>query len=237
MTERRKKQLAIAGIVIFLLFSLAVCWFVGRPLLRFVSEPERFREWVDSHGLFGRVAFVGMMTLQIVIAFIPGEPLEIGAGYAFGVWEGTLLCLIGALIGSALVFGFVRTCGVRAVEVFFSREKIESLRFLRDERRRNLLTFIVFLIPGTPKDVLSYCVGLTGMRLRTWLLITGIARIPSVITSTVGGDALGMGNHVFAVLVFVLTLIISAIGLLIYRGICRRENRKADEDSDGTEKK
>lgn len=236
MTEKQKKRLAALGFCVFLLFSLAVCWFVGRPLLRFVSEPEQFRTWVNGHGVFGRIAFIGMMALQIVIAFIPGEPLEIGAGYAFGMWEGTALCLIGAVIGSVLVFGFVRTCGVRAVEVFFPREKIESLRFLRDERRRNLLVFLIFLIPGTPKDILSYCVGLTGMRLRTWLLISGTARIPSVVTSTIGGDALGMGNHGFALLVFGITLLISAAGLLIYRRLCRRKKRmgtEANVDEDG----
>ena len=128
MTERHKKALYAAAIAIFILFTLAVSWFVGRPLIRFVRQPEQFRAWVQGHGLLGQLAFLGMTVLQIVIAIIPGEPLELGAGYAFGFWRGTLLCEIGILLGGLLVFLFVRRFGVKAVEVFFPREKIESLR-------------------------------------------------------------------------------------------------------------
>ena len=171
--------------------------------------------------MLGRLAFLGMVVLQVCVAIIPGEPLEIGAGYAFGAIEGTILCLIGIVLGSAMVFGFVRKWGVKVVEVFFPREKINSLRFLQDEKRLNLWVFIVFFIPGTPKDVLSYFVGLTRMRFGVWLAISGLARIPSVITSTVGGDALGTGNHVFAVCVFVATILISVAGLIWYNRLCR----------------
>ena len=135
-----------------------------------------------------------MMVLQIFIAVIPGEPLKIGAGYAFSTLEGMLLCLLGAVIGSALVFGFVRRFGLRAVELFFPRKKIFSLSFLKDQERLNLWVFIVFFIPSTPKDILSYCIGLTRMRFSTWLAISGVARIPSVITSTIGATRLGRAN-------------------------------------------
>lgn len=229
-TPRQKKCMTLAAFAIFLLLSAAVCWYVGRPMLAFVSRPERFRAWVNAHGIVGRLAFVGMVVLQIVVAVIPGEPLEIGAGYAFGFWEGTALCLIGIVAGSLLVFGIVRLWGVRMVEVFFPREKIDSLRFLQDARRRDLLIFLVFFLPGTPKDLLSYFVGLTKLPLRRWLLIAGIARIPSVVTSTIGGDALGMQNYVFAVLVFAGTALLSAGGLLGYRLLCRAMARRRDDN-------
>ncbi|MCI8513168.1 MAG: TVP38/TMEM64 family protein [Lachnospiraceae bacterium] len=224
----RKKICGMFAIAIFVLFSAAVFWFVGRPMLAFVSEPEKFRLWVENHGVRGRIAFVGMMVLQIVIAVIPGEPLEIGAGYAFGIWEGTALCLIGIVIGSAAIFLFVRAFGVKVVEIFFPEEKIRSVRFLQDTQKLNVLTFFIFLIPGTPKDLLSYVVGLTKMNFLTWLFISGVARIPSVITSTIGGDALGMQNYQFAVLVFAVTLAISLGGILLYHRICRTQNQKKD---------
>lgn len=195
------------------------------------SEPERFRKWVDEKGVLGRLAFVGMMVLQIFIAVIPGEPLEIGAGYAFGTLEGMLLCLLGAVIGSALVFGFVRRFGLRAVELFFPSEKIFSLSFLKDQERLNLWVFIVFFIPGTPKDILSYCIGLTRMRFSTWLAISGVARIPSVITSTIGGDALGAGEHGLAVLVFAITLVISGAGVIVYKRLCKKRRGKPEDNS------
>lgn len=221
MAEKQKKWVAAAGASAFLLLSAAVGWFVGRPLVQFVSEPERFRAWVDAHGVWGRLAFVGMVILQVFVAVIPGEPLEIGAGYAFGAVEGTLLCVAGMTLGGLLVFGFVRRFGVRAVELFIPREKIESIRFLRDSKRAALLTAVVFLLPGTPKDVLSYCAGLTSIRLPQWLLITSLCRVPSIVTSTLGGDALGAGQLIRALWIFAATICISLAGLALYRRLCR----------------
>jgi uncharacterized membrane protein YdjX (TVP38/TMEM64 family) len=226
MTEKSKKIIILTAAALFLLLFMASAWLLGRPMLEFVSEPERFRAWVSENALLGKAAFVGMMAMQVFVAIIPGEPLEIVAGYAFGAVEGTLLCLAGATIGSILVFLFVRKFGVRAVELFFPKEKIENLKFLQDSRRLNLMVFLIFFIPGTPKDVLCYCVGLTKMKLPTWVLITATARIPSVITSTIGGDALGLGAHGFAAAVFAATLALSAVGLLIYKKICRTKGLK-----------
>ena len=224
LTEAHKKKIYLFAIIVALIFIAAVGYLVGKPMIEFVREPERFRAWVDSSGFVSRVIFVGMVVFQLVIALIPGEPLEMGAGYAFGAWEGTILCIIGCVIGSALVFLFVRRFGVKLVEVFFPREKIRSLRFLQDSRRLNLLTFIVFFIPGTPKDLLSYFIGLTDMKLGTWLLITAVARIPSIVTSTVTGDALGLKDYQFALIAFGVTLALSLLGILVYRRLSARRH-------------
>lgn len=235
MTEKHKKQAAWCAGLIFLLFTVLVAWRIGVPMVRFVSQPEEFRAWVDAHGLMGKLLFVGMVVLQVVVAVIPGEPLEIGAGYAFGAVEGTLLCLIGIAIGSTLVFLLVRKLGVRLVEVFFPVEKIRSLRFLQDSRRLNRLVFLVFFIPGTPKDLLCYFVGLTGMRLPTWIAISFFARIPSVVTSTLGGDALGTQHYIQALVVFAVAGILSAAGLFVYHRLkaahaARKERREQQEE-------
>lgn len=229
MTEKQKKALTIAGFIIFLAVMGLVTWFVGRPLISFAKEPEKFREWVNGFGVWGKLIFVGLIVLQIIVAFIPGEPFEIVAGYAFGTFWGTLLCVVGEVIGSVLVFLFVRKCGDRAIEVFFPREKIDSLRFMRDEKKVETFAFIAFLIPGTPKDILSYCAGITHMKLSTWVFISTVARFPSVITSTVSGDALGMGQHLFAVIVFVVTIALSLVGLFFYnRAVKRRAEKYAE---------
>ena len=221
LNERHKRLLAGVSFAIFLLVFLAAAWFIGRPMVRFVQEPELFRAWVDDHGVWGALTFLGMMFLQVVVAIIPGEPLEIGAGYAFGFWEGTALCLLGIFLGSAVVFLLVRRFGTHLVEVFFDKEKIRSLKFLQESKKRDLLIFLVMFIPGTPKDLLSYFAGLTDIKLGRWLLITTVARIPSVITSTVGGNAVGEQNYLFAILVFAGTLAVSGLGLLIYQRISR----------------
>ena len=234
LSERAKKIIAASSIAVFAALTVAIAWFVGRPLIEYIREPEKFREWVDAAGPLGRVYFLGIQVLQVVVAIIPGEPVEIGAGYAFGAVEGTLLCILGTVMGSMAVYFFVRRFGIKAVEIFFPLEKIEQLRFLNTVRKRDTLMFLLMFIPGTPKDLLGYVAPIVGITPGAWLFITSVARIPSIITSTVGGGALGGQNYVFAISAFAITLVISGCGILIYRRICavhaRREAEKRERE-------
>ncbi len=224
--QRRRRWISLAAVGAFLAFSVVCMVLIGPPMLRFFNDPQAFRSWVDSHGIWGRVAFVGMMALQVVIALIPGEPLEIGAGYAFGAVEGTLLCLAGTTLGSLLVFAFVRKLGLKAVEPFFSREEIEKMPFFQNPKRLELLAFILFFIPGTPKDVMTWAIGLTPIRLSHWLLITTVARLPSIVRSAAGGAALGTRQYILAVAVFAITALVSGIGILVYRRMSAKHHPK-----------
>ena len=217
LTKKQKKIFAIITISVLILFMSAITIFIGFPLLRFLEKPEDFQSWIDGFGVWGRLVFLGITIFQVLFAIIPGEPLELGAGYAFGFLEGTVLCMIATTLGGVLVFLLVKKFGVRLVEIFFPIEKINSLWFLRTEKRRNWITFLVFFIPGTPKDLLCYFVGLTDMKLGTWILISATARIPSIVTSTVSGASLGDRQYLAAVVVLSVTAFISAGGILIYR--------------------
>ena len=215
MTEKHKKLLSILSLILFVVFMVVVFWFAGRPMIKLVESPDTYRAWIEGKGILAQISFIGMVFFQVIVAIIPGEPLEICAGYAFGALEGTVLSLIGIALGSAVVFLLVRTLGVKLVEVFFPIEKIQSMRFLKDSKKRNTLVFIIMLIPGTPKDL---------------LIITTIARIPSVATSTIGGNALGEGNYITAITVFAVTAVVSILGILIYNAISKkRETRKAEK--------
>ena len=226
ITRTQQKILCIAAIVITAAVFALVFFFVGIPVIRFISEPEKFREWVVERGFGGKIAFFGVVILQVIVALIPGEPFEIAAGYAFGVVEGTLLCLGAAAVGSVIVFLLVRQFGEKLAEVFFPQKELKSLRFLKSSPRRDFLFLVIFTVPGTPKDLLCYFAGLTDIRFPVWLLICSLGRIPSIITSTIGGDALGTQNYLFAVVVFVATLAVSGLGLLVYNWICRKKQEK-----------
>ena len=146
-------------------------------------------------------------------------------GYAFGAIEGTLLCLAGVALVSVPIFLLVKSVGVKAVELFISRDKIDSLRFINSEKRLKRLVFLLYFIPGTPKDLFTYFVGLTRLRLHEFLVITLIARIPSVISSTVGGNLIQKENYIGAVLLFVVTGAVSLGGMVLYNRLKERKSR------------
>ena len=225
MTEKQKKWVFAAAFVVFVVFCALTGWLVGVPMVEFANDPERFREWVDASGIWGRVLFVGMVVLQVVVAFIPGEPVELAAGYAFGFWEGSALTMAGFLLGSWLVFALVRKFGVKLVEVFFHKNKIAELRFLQNPRKAKIIAFLLMLIPGTPKDFLSYFAGLTPLTLSQWLRIVALARIPSLVTSSLTGAAAGEEKYLLSGVMLAVTIIISIAGILYYRHICKQENK------------
>ena len=102
------------------------------------------------------------------------------------------------------------------VELFFPAEKIDSIRIFNDPKKLNTLAFIVFLVPGTPKDLLTYVAGLTPMKLGTWMFITSVARVPSVITSTIAGAAINEKKYGTVILVFVLAAILALAGYAVW---------------------
>jgi len=226
MTERHKKIVAIVAMLVFVLFCGLVGYFIGVPMVRLAEDPAQFQALVDSYGIWSRLIFIGMVVLQVVVAFIPGEPIELAAGYAFGFIEGTLLTLAGFLIGSLLVFLLVRKFGVKLVEVFFSADKINSFSFLKNPKKTKAIAFILMLIPGTPKDFLSYFAGLTHLSLKTWMLIVAVGRLPSLITSTATGAAAGEENYILSVIMLLITLLLTVAGIVYYRVICKQQKEE-----------
>ncbi len=223
----KRKLISGAAIGLFIVASALIAVFAGEPLIAFVRDPALFRAWVDESYWLSRLGFVGIVIFQLIIAVIPGEPVEFAAGYAFGAAEGTALCLAGTTLGALLVFMLVRRFGVKLIEAFFPMEKINEMKFLRDSKRLNFLVFILFLIPGTPKDILTYVAGLTNVNMWTYLLISNLARIPSVITSTIAGSAAGEQNYRVMLIVYGVTAVVSAIGILVYRRIQRAHQTDA----------
>ncbi len=226
-TRNHKHQKDIIGIILLLLFvcfMAAVFVFVGRPMIRFISDPDKFRAWVDKNGVFGMLGYVGMIVLQIFVAIIPGEVFELYAGYAFGIKMGLLLYMIGSVLGSMAVFFFVKILGTRFVNMFFTDRDIHSLKFLRKSKKRDFLLFILFLIPGTPKDLICYYAGLTDISWKKWLFISTVGKLPSVITSILGGNALGTQDYTLAAVVLVITALVSTGGYFIYRKYTEKQN-------------
>ena len=224
-SSRKRKLLAAISVSVVAVLFLLVTWFLYRWLTSF--SQEGLRDYIQSFGSAGWIVFLVLQILQVFIALIPGELLESVAGFAFGPLGGTILCYLGIAIASSLVFILTRKYGVKLVEIFVSLERINQLRFLNTEKKRDLLIFLAFFIPGTPKDLLTYFVGLTEIKLGTFLALSMIARIPSIVSSTFGGHLLGEGEYVSAVVVYAATGVISLLGILGYNWWIKKKEAKS----------
>ncbi|MBQ8683353.1 MAG: TVP38/TMEM64 family protein [Clostridia bacterium] len=229
---RNRKWFAVVSLLAFATMIVLLTLFFIKVLAPYMSSTEQLRAFLDSYGWKGRFILLGLQIAQVFIALIPGEVIEVGAGYAYGIVEGTLICLAGVAIASSFVFLLVKKIGVSLVELFISRQKIQELRFINSEKKLKRLVFLLFLIPGTPKDVLTYFVGLTAMRLPQFLAISLIARIPSVVTSTISGQMLGDKEYLIAGLVYAVTGGISLLGYHIYNRIVKRRQSKKENVSE-----
>lgn len=189
-------------------------------------DREGFKAWMDARGFWGYLAYIIMVVLQILVAVVPGGPIEMAGGYAFGAVLGTSLFFIGSFIGSLLVFGLVRKFGRPLVEAFFSDKDIRIIKFFENPKKRDILFIILFIIPGSPKDLLCYVAGLTPMKLWFFTIVATFGRLPAVIASAISGSALGEANYVAAAISLGIILVLSGIGVLVYKEIKKMEKRE-----------
>lgn len=231
--ERRnliiKRIVVIAVAVLALAATLAWLVAYGGDALALFADGQRLQAWVDERGFLAPVLMVLFVVVQIVVAVVPGEPLELGAGYAFGFWEGTALCLVGSLIGTCAVIALTRSVGVRIVELFFSRERIESISWLRSSRRLELVLLVCFLIPGTPKDIMTYAAGLTSCPASRIVAITTVGRIPSIVSSTMASAFAAQGDWAATAIVVGVTVVLVVAGIGAYAAVARQEALPSSE--------
>ena len=194
--SKRRKIVKIAFITVLLAVMVLAALKITPFIERLADDAFRtsYIAELRSKGFLGWLIVVGLQALQIVVALIPGEPIEMFSGMVYGVWGGLLTCYAGVFIGTVSVIALVKLLGYPFVASIFEEKDLKKLSFLKKERRLEEITFAVFLIPGTPKDIFTYIAGLTPIRPVRFVLIATFARFPSIITSTYAGSALGKGK-------------------------------------------
>ena len=200
--------------VIAAVVAVVACWKYLPGAYAWLTNPDAVRAFVAEHAVLSRLVLVGINVVQVLLAFLPGEPVELASGYAFGLIEGTALCLAAAAVASSLIYWGVRRWGRRLVGKFFDRSMLDRYEWLRNTRKLELIMLVVFLIPGTPKDFLTYFAGLTRLRFPVVLAIVTFGRLPSIVTSTVAAAAFGAGDYGAGIIAVV------AAGVLIVAGGC-----------------
>ena len=221
---RRKalRRRVLIGLVTAASITALLCWEYLPGLLAWLADARAVRAFVSDHAFVSRLAMLGINIVQVLLAFLPGEPVELASGYAFGFWEGTALCLVASGLATSMIYWATRRWGWKLVGLFFDRSLFDRFSWLKSAKRLELIMLIVFLIPGTPKDFLTYFAGLTNMRFLPVVLIATFGRIPSIVTSTIAASAVGSGNWPLVACTLVASAFLLAVGGLMYRRLRSR---------------
>ena len=219
--------------VSFVIFLIAVVFMTLLAIPMFVSfkDPEIIKQFVEKFGVFGVLILLLLQIFQIVVALIPGEFVEFVAGTLYGWHFGLLICLLGIAIGQAIIFKAVRVWGYEFVEKVAGSEKLKKFKFLQNEKKLKTLTFILYFVPGTPKDVLAYVLPLTKIEFKDFMTISILARVLSVVSSTYAGDSFGDKNFVKLAVIYGIVAVLSIAGVIIYKKWEDRNGRKHKSNS------
>ena len=204
-------------IVLILLIGLTVYLF---PVIKNLSTPNgqlEFKNQVTNMGFMGYLALFGLQFAQIFLAILPGEPIEVLAGMCYGGIGGLIFIEISVFIITAIIFFSVKKLGRKFVYSFCSKERIEKIensKLFQNPKKIEWIMLILFLIPGTPKDLLIYIAGLLPLKPLRFILISTFARLPSVISSTFAGSSLIAGNWKLSIFIYLITFAI--VGIIIF---------------------
>ena len=205
------------GLIAFFAIMVLICALLW-PYFHDLFEPggiDRIIADVRGAGPVGFLILLGLQFLQIVVAFIPGEVVQIAAGMLYGPWVGALVILIGCVGSSAFIFALVHKLGAPFVQSMVPTEYLTKFRKFEMSGKLNIIVFILFLIPGLPKDVFTYLVPLTDMRMRTFLILSNVGRIPGVVVSTYAADGLVDGRIMESVVIFAVAAVIAVLGIVL----------------------
>lgn len=216
-TKIKVFKIILAILVLTLFIGITTYLF---PVMKDLSSIEgqiAFKEKVDNSGMFGLLSLFGLQVAQIFLIIVPGEPIEILAGMCYGGFLGTIFIMVSAFIISTTIFFLVRKFGRKFVYDFCDEKKvakIENSKLFQNPKKIELIMLILFLIPGTSKDLLVYIAGLLPIKPIRFILISSLARFPSVILSTLAGENLAIGDWKMSIILYAEVLII--VGIIIF---------------------
>lgn len=186
---------------------------------------ERFSDMQNVKALFAEYRtesvffYIAAQIIQIVICIIPGQWLQFAAGYMYGFWIGYILSLVGAALGTVLTYYIARLLGHDAMHLIFGEEKIHQMLHTLNSKKAVVLVFLIFLIPGVPKDLCNYVAGLSEMKLKRFMLVSLIGRSPGMMGSLLIGRYIMVGQYTGAVIVAVIAVVLFVLGIIFRKRI------------------
>jgi uncharacterized membrane protein YdjX (TVP38/TMEM64 family) len=223
-TEKSKdnlfiKILALVGFPLLIVTIVLAFIFNFNTIVGLFKNSESIKTLLSQWGIFAPLVFIGLQILQVVVFIIPGEVTQLAGGYLFGTVMGSIYSIVGIVIGSGINFYLGRLLGIPFVKALFKEDQIGKFESLTStSKSKNITTitiFVLFLIPGFPKDIVTYFAGLTPMAFPLFLLVSGIGRLPGILVSTVIGDAAAGKNWPLVIIVSVIAAGLFITGYLL----------------------
>lgn len=214
--KTKLKILKITLIIVALVMLIGATVYLF-PIITKLATPEGqkdFKESVGNSGFIGVLALFGLQFAQIFLPILPGEPIELLAGMCYGWFWGMIFLFASTFVISAFIFMLVKRFGKKFVCLFCSEEKInkiENSKLFKNPKKIEKIMLILFLIPGMPKDILVYIGGLLPIKPMRFLFIATFARFPSIISSTLAGDKLIVGDWKMSLLMYAIVFLITGI--------------------------
>ena len=220
---KKKENIKKIRIVSTIAILIVLCIFIWKlaPFIKDITTTEgqiAFKEKIDSMGFGGILLLFWIQILQILLVVLPGEPFEVLAGMCYGAWGGALFITISVFITTSIIFFTVRKLGKKYLYNFFKKEKVDKImksKMLKNPRNLNIVLFILFFLPATPKDLLVYMGGLLPIKPLRFILISTLVRFPSVITSTMVGANISKGNWELSLIIYGITFVAAALSIYL----------------------
>ncbi len=215
--KKSKKVIIWFDLLILILFILLMTYLTVKfaPHITYLFEkPGRLRDLLASYGPISIPVFISFQIMQVVIAAIPGELVQVAGGYVYGTVFGTIYSVIGILLGTVIAFYISRILGFTLVKNFLPQKDLEKFTFLINNPKSEITMFLLFLIPGIPKDTLVYIAGFAPIKPKLFFIICMIARFPGILASSYIGANIQERDYLPVIVVSVIASILFIIGLL-----------------------
>lgn len=216
--HKRVKMIAsvlkLAALAVILVAVPCYIYFFHHDLLESMSDLRNVEFWLLQYKKQSALVYIGAQIIQIIVCVIPGQALQIAAGYLYGFWIGYGLSILGAFLGSVLVFYLARLLGYDAMHILFGERKITEMLAKINSKKGMMIVFIIFLIPGIPKDLCTYAAGLSEMHIKPFLILSLIGRTPGMMCSLAIGRQVMNGHYTSAIVIAVIVVICFILGLI-----------------------
>lgn len=229
--EKRNKTIKIIIFIITIMILIG-CTIYLYPIMKELLKPEgreNLKIEIQQNGPNGILLLLGLEAAQIFLPILPGEPIEILAGMCYGTFGGLIFIMLSVFIVTAMIFFMVRKFGRDFVYTMVSKEKIQKIensKLFTHPKQIEYIMLILFLLPGTPKDLLTYLAGLLPIKPSRFIVIATLARLPSIISSTYAGATLINGNWKIGLLMYVGIFVVVGIAILLAKKFDKTEITK-----------